>query len=149
MTMTGLFENIAHIVETHTTIVDKFYGTGKMVNVIQRLQGECDRQGGIILDTLWDERHLHRKLAEIKSYAFNFLVQSFLPNPSSSTVLRPTDGLSRTASPALKNENETVDSKAIDILLNELAVILARWNLYVKFLAVKCQVAAFNHESYH
>jgi conserved oligomeric Golgi complex subunit 4 len=61
-TLTGLFENIARIVETHTSIVDKFYGTGKMVRVIQRLQGECDRQGGIILDSLWDERNLQRKV---------------------------------------------------------------------------------------
>jgi COG4 transport protein, middle alpha-helical bundle len=61
-TVTGLFENIARIVETHTAIVDKFYGTGKMVRVIQRLQGECDRQGGIILDSLWDERNVQRKV---------------------------------------------------------------------------------------
>jgi COG4 transport protein len=25
-------------------------------------------------------------------------------------------------------------------MLNEIAVLLARWNLYIKFLAVKCQV---------
>ena len=61
-TLTALFENIARIVETHTTIVDRFYGTGKMVRVIQRLQGECDRQGGIILDSLWDERNIQRKV---------------------------------------------------------------------------------------
>jgi COG4 transport protein len=62
-TLTALFENIARIVETHTSIVDRFYGTGKMVRVIQRLQGECDRQGGIILDSLWDERHIQRKVS--------------------------------------------------------------------------------------
>ena len=37
-----------------------------MVRVIQRLQGECDRQGGIILDSLWDERHLQRKVSHKK-----------------------------------------------------------------------------------
>ena len=62
-TLTALFENIARIVETHTAIVDRFYGTGKMVRVIQRLQGECDRQGGIILDSLWDDRHIQRKVS--------------------------------------------------------------------------------------
>src|SRR5271156_6729104 len=61
-TLTALFENIARVVETHTAIVDRFYGTGKMVRVIQRLQGECDRQGGIILDSLWDDRHIQRKV---------------------------------------------------------------------------------------
>jgi conserved oligomeric Golgi complex subunit 4 len=62
LTLTALFENIARIVETHTSLVDRFYGTGKMVRVIQRLQGECDRQGGIILDSLWDERQIQRKV---------------------------------------------------------------------------------------
>jgi conserved oligomeric Golgi complex subunit 4 len=63
-TLTALFENIARIVETHTPLVDRFYGTGKMVRVIQRLQGECDRQGGIILDSLWDERNIQRKVRD-------------------------------------------------------------------------------------
>ena len=63
-TLTALFENIARIVETHTPLVDRFYGKGKMVRVIQRLQGECDRQGGIILDSLWDERHIQRKVRD-------------------------------------------------------------------------------------
>lgn len=39
----------------------------------------------------------------------------------------------------MNGTDDTIDSKAIDSLLNELAVILARWNLYIKFLAVKCQ----------
>jgi len=142
-TLTALFENIARIVETHASIVDRFYGTGKMVRVIQRLQGECDRQGGIILDSLWDDRHIQRKLAETKSYAFNFLVQSFLPNPPAPTQVRTAvDGRFRTNSPSplANGTDETIDSKAIDTLLNEIAVILARWNLYVKFLAINCQV---------
>ena len=154
-TLTALFENIARIVETHTSLVDRFYGTGKMVRVIQRLQGECDRQGGIILDSLWDERNIQRKvyqsldyvwfkLAETKSYAFNFLIQSFLPIPPSVSHIRSTadQGRFRTASPspAVNGTDETIDSKAIDSLLNEISVVLARWNLYIKFLAVKCQV---------
>ena len=50
----------------------------------------------------------------------------------------------RTGSPAPGQNgiDESIDSKSIDILLNELAVVLARWNLYVKFLAVKCQYDA-------
>ena len=70
-------------------------------------------------------------------------MQSFLPSPPTSTHIRSTiDGRFRTASPApaANGTDESIDSKAIDSLLNELAVVLARWNLYVKFLAVKCQV---------
>ena len=39
----------------------------------------------------------------------------------------------------MNGTDDTIDSKAIDSLLNEIAVVLARWNLYIKFLAVKCQ----------
>jgi conserved oligomeric Golgi complex subunit 4 len=69
--LTGLFENIALIVNAHTPLVDRFYGTGKMVRVIQRLQGECDRQGGIILDSLWDERNVQRKVSHSLVWFFN------------------------------------------------------------------------------
>jgi conserved oligomeric Golgi complex subunit 4 len=65
-TLTRLFENIALIVNAHTPLVDRFYGTGKMVRVIQRLQGECDRQGGIILDSLWDDRNVQRRVSHLR-----------------------------------------------------------------------------------
>jgi conserved oligomeric Golgi complex subunit 4 len=62
-----------------------------------------------------------------------------LPNPPTTTVQRTTsESRFRTASPSPATE-DTIDSKPIDILLNELSVVLARWNLYLKFLAVKCQ----------
>ena len=71
-------------------------------------------------------------------------MQSFLPAPLSSTHTRTStaEGRFRTAGPApsVNGTDDTVDAKAIDSLLNEIAVVLARWNLYIKFLAVKCQV---------
>ena len=89
------------------------------------------------------------KLAETKSYAFNFLVQSFLPAPPSSSHARSNadQGRFHTASPspAPNGTDDAIDSKAIDILLNEISVVLARWNLYIKFLAVKCQVLSIQN----
>jgi len=60
--MTRLFEHIATIVEQHGTLVDRHYGSGKMVKVIERLQVEVDTQGGIIIDTFMDERKMDRKV---------------------------------------------------------------------------------------
>ena len=140
--LTKLFEHVAQIVEHHGGLVEQHYGTGSMVKVIERLQLEADIQGGIIIDTWSDERSIDRKLTEIRSYAFTFLVQSFLP------AQPPRSGTPRAGSPASRNAvaeanartEEGVDMKDVDGLLNEIAVMLGRWSLYSKFVAAKCKV---------
>ncbi|KAJ5101511.1 hypothetical protein NUU61_003733 [Penicillium alfredii] len=118
--LTKLFEHIAQIIDGHGGLVERHYGSRKMGRVIERLQIEADVQGGIILDTWSDERHVDRKLMDIKSYAFTFLVQSFLPAQRADT------------------DEEGVDRKEIDGILNEMAVMLGRWSLYCRFLADTC-----------
>lgn len=139
--LTRLFEHIAQIVEGHGGLVERHYGAGKMVRVIERLQVEADVQGGIVLDTWGDEKNVDRRLTDVRSYPFSFLVQSFLLNQ------RPT-GISRTGSPAVggaangrASEDEGVDMKEVDGLLNEMAVMLGRWSLYTRFLSGKCRVS--------
>ncbi|RHZ71150.1 hypothetical protein CDV55_107410 [Aspergillus turcosus] len=131
--LTKLFEHIAQLIDGHGGLVERHYGPRKMNRVIERLQLEADLQGGIILDTWSDERHVDRKLTDIKSYAFTFLVQSFLPAQRSATP--------RSNSPATRDglaEDEGVDMKEIDGLLNEMAVMLGRWSLYCRFIAETC-----------
>ncbi|KAF1810819.1 COG4-domain-containing protein [Eremomyces bilateralis CBS 781.70] len=138
-TLTKLFEHIAQIVDGHEPLVERHYGVGMMVTVIERLQVEADVQGGIILDTWSEERVIDRKLTDIKSYAYSFLVQSFLPTQ------RPSMGPPRSGSPAIKDgavagrssEDEGVDMKEVDQLLSESAVMMGRWALYARFLASK------------
>ncbi|CAI7605650.1 unnamed protein product [Penicillium bialowiezense] len=129
--LTKLFEHIAQIIDGHGGLVEHHYGQRKMGLVIERLQIEADVQGGIILDTWGDERHVDRKLMDIKSYAFTFLVQSFLPAQRA--------GPPRSQSPATgPAEEEGVDMKEIDGILNEMAIMLGRWSLYCRFLADTC-----------
>lgn len=134
-TLSKLFEHIAQIVDGHGALVERHYGSRKMNRVIERLQLEADVQGGIVLDTWSDERHIDRKLMDVKSYAFTFLVQSFLPPQRTTTP--------RSNSPATRDvtaEDEGVDMKEIDGLLNEMAIMLNRWSLYSRFLAEACNV---------
>ena len=142
ITLTKLLEHIAQIVEHHGGLVERHYGVGRMVKVIERLQLEADVQGGIVLDTWSDERSVDRKLTDIRSYAFTFLVQSFLPaQPARS-------GTPRAGSPAKKGltaelqfrEDHGVNMKEIDAILGEIAVMLGRWSLYSNFIATKCKV---------
>ena len=137
---TKLFEHIAQIVDSHGGLIERHYGKGRMIRVIERLQVEADVQGGLIIDTWSDERNIERKLTDIRSYAFTFLVQSFLPVQPSKI------NLSRAGSPAVfdrgseqpRQEDEGADMKDVDGYLNELSVMLGRWALYSRFLAPKC-----------
>jgi hypothetical protein len=139
-TITKLFEHIAQIVDGHEPLVEQHYGTGMMARVIERLQIEADVQGGIVLDTWHDERTIDRKLTDIKSYAFSFLVQSFLP------VQKPAGGTPRSNSPAntvRTSEDEGVNMKEVDGLLGESALMLGRWALYSRFISDKCAVSSY------
>jgi hypothetical protein len=138
--ITKLFEHIAQIVDGHEPLVERHYGPGMMAKVVDRLQIEADVQGGIVLDTWHDERTIDRKLTEIKSYAFSFLVQSFLPSQ------KPAAGTSRSQSPAnvagRMSEDEGVNMKEVDALLGESALMLGRWALYSRFISSKCAVSS-------
>lgn len=140
--LTKLFEHIAQIVEHHGGLVERHYGVGRMVKVIDRLQLEADVQGGIVLDTWSDERSIDRKLTDIRSYAFTFLVQSFLPaQPARGGTPRagsPAKRASSTGQPS--TEDESVDMKQVDGILSEIALMLGRWSLYSSFIAAKCKV---------
>lgn len=129
--LSRLFEHLAQIIDGHGAQVERHYGPRKMNRVIERLQLEADVQGGIVVDTWSDERHIDRKLTDIKSYAFTFLVQSFLP------AQRPS-GRSHSPARVSTNDEEGVDLKEVDGLLNEMGVMLGRWSLYSRFVTAAC-----------
>ena len=139
---TKLFEHVAQIVEHHGALVERHYGIGRMEKVIECLQRETDLQGGIVLDTWSDKRNVDSKLTDIRSYAFTFLVQSFLPAPALRT------STPRTGSPGLKGslvetkgrEDGPIDMKEIDSCISEAALMLGRWSLYENFISNKCKV---------
>ncbi|KAL8667525.1 MAG: hypothetical protein Q9202_000741 [Teloschistes flavicans] len=145
--LTKLFEHIAQITEQHGGLVELHYGTGRMLRVVERLQMEADTQGGIIIDTWSDDRSIDRRLTDIRSYAFTFLVQSFLPAQSVKG-----GGTPRAGSPMSKgairdsrsHRDEGIDTKEIDILLNEMTVMAARWSLYCRFIALKYKESSPN-----
>lgn len=141
--LTKLFERIAQVVDEHGRLIERHYGTGKVIQVIEKLQAEADVQGSIILDSWSDIRGVDRKLMDTKSYPFSFLAQSILPPPPKGII-----GTSRVNSPALggglhnsqHGEDEGVDTKEVDTLLSEIAAMLDRWSLYSQFIARKCRV---------
>ncbi|KAI4281634.1 MAG: hypothetical protein L6R38_003542 [Xanthoria sp. 2 TBL-2021] len=140
--LTKLFEHVAQIVEHHGGLVELHYGAGSMVRVIERLQTEADIQGGIIIDTWSDERSIDRRLTDIRSYAFTFLVQSFLPaQPARSGTPRAgSPNKRRVPGDSRRQDEEGIDTKGIDTLLSEMTAMAARWSLYCRFIALQCKV---------
>ena len=140
--LTKLFEHIAQVIDGHTPLVERHYGVGTMKKVIERLHAEADVQAGMILDTWQDERIVDRKLTEVKSYAFNFLVQSFLPTQKGGAPI------SRAQSPSLKGTSnfdtpevdEQIDMKEVDQILNEITAMLGPWSLYLRFISSRTTV---------
>lgn len=140
--LTKLFEHIAEVVDGHSHLVQRHYGSGTIITVMQRLHAEADKQGGIILDTWYDERTIDRKFSDVKSYAYNFLVQSFLQPPKGTATPR-----SMSPSPALKPvelEEESVDIKEVDQVLGEITAMLGHWSLYLRFVSSRVHVRVRN-----
>jgi hypothetical protein len=61
-TLVRLFESIAVIIDQHQPVVTKYYGPGKMLRVIQRLQEESDTRSRKILEAFEEERGISRKV---------------------------------------------------------------------------------------
>ncbi|KAG7092221.1 hypothetical protein E1B28_008588 [Marasmius oreades] len=113
--LTALFESVAMIIDQHTPVVEKYYGEGKMKQVIERLLQECDRVISGIIERWEEERTISRKLSDVQS------VQT-----SSPTNRRQTSNIS--------TEDDVLDPREIDKLLVEMSGIVGRWSLFKIYL---------------
>lgn len=58
--LTSLLESIAHIIDQHQPVVDKYYGTGRMRKVVGRLVAESDRVVKNLVEGWEEERRVGR-----------------------------------------------------------------------------------------
>uniref|UniRef100_A0A8H7Y2D9 Conserved oligomeric Golgi complex subunit 4 n=1 Tax=Psilocybe cubensis TaxID=181762 RepID=A0A8H7Y2D9_PSICU len=117
---------IAMIVDQHQPVVEKYYGPGKMQNVVRRLLEESDRVTKSLINGWEEDRSMQRKLTEVSNNP---------PMPLYSSLRRPA-------------EDNAVDPREIDKVLSELAGMLGRWNLFKKFLSesLKGNVGSTNED---
>jgi len=66
-TLTLLFEGIARVVEIHQPLIETYYGPGRLVTVLTRLQAECDTQAGNIFAEVRRRRGIKDKVARLES----------------------------------------------------------------------------------
>lgn len=101
-----------------------------------------DVQGGIVLDTWSEERSVDRKLTDVKSYAYTFLVQSFLAAPRGTGTPRSQSPMPPNRTSKLEDETEDgIDMKEIDQVLSEITSMLGHWSLYVRFVSSRAMVS--------
>lgn len=63
---TYIFEMAANVIEKQKLFVQKEYGQGKVIRLIQRLQREIDIQLCIMVDTFIEKKSIKRKINDIK-----------------------------------------------------------------------------------
>ncbi|KAI8347136.1 COG4 transport protein-domain-containing protein [Mortierella sp. GBAus27b] len=143
-TLIRLFESVAVIIDQHQPVVEKYYGPGKMLRVIQRLQEESDVRSRKILESFEEERDVKRKVTEIKAF-----------RDPKRNALRPTGSIrSLTPQPGVSNTQqalavpEVIDPRELDINLNEMVLISQRSHLYNRFLEsrAKSEIEHFANE---
>ncbi|WVQ77082.1 hypothetical protein IAR50_006765 [Cryptococcus sp. DSM 104548] len=79
--LTTLLESIAHIIDQHQSVVDKYYGSGRMAAVVLRLVGESDRVVRNLVEGWEEERRVGRLISDTKSSSFLLLSNPALLPP--------------------------------------------------------------------
>jgi conserved oligomeric Golgi complex subunit 4 len=134
-----LFETIAAIVDKQESRVESLYGTGHMLRVLQRLQKEADVQSAIILDTFSESKQISRKASKAFYIALSLIHLTFQSQRAEIKQVRDASSNWRPTPNTCKES--TIDSRELDIILNELASISQRTQLFDRFLHTRAKVA--------
>ncbi|ORX36086.1 COG4 transport protein-domain-containing protein [Kockovaella imperatae] len=92
--LTSLLESIAHIIDQHQPVVDKYYGQGHMRTVVGRLVAESDRVIRNLVEGWEEERRVGRLISETKQSRFSLLQSPQLCPPLFASLHTSTNQLS-------------------------------------------------------
>nr|CAG4650012.1 EOG090X02VY [Sida crystallina] len=101
-----LLEEVACIMDINQPLVETFYGPGRLIQVVEHLQQECDQQANIILNEFYRTRQLNQLISQISEYKDN-----------------------RSQTTANK-----CDPRDLDTVLAELTLMSARTDIYLRFI---------------
>ncbi|THH10833.1 hypothetical protein EW145_g1057 [Phellinidium pouzarii] len=121
--LTALFESVCSILDQHQSVVEKYYGKGRMYTVVKKLIRECDKVVKKLLDGWEEERSMSQKIAET----------ALSVSPSFSSTTR------KQSSQMSTHDDEKVDPRDIDKVLNEIAAMISRFSAFRRFLGVNLQ----------
>lgn len=129
------------IIDQHQPVVEKYYGNGKMANVIVRLLQECDRVAKSLTESWEEERSMKRKVIHKTAPTIahpDRLQLSEITNVVPSPILTsPANRRQPTQGSTVEDE---VDAREIDKVISEAAGMASRWNLFRRFLYDRLRV---------
>ena len=70
-TLTFLLEGVARIVEIHQPLVETYYGPGRLLQVVEHLQPECDKQASQVLVEFRRTRQLDKQIRQVSEALSN------------------------------------------------------------------------------
>jgi len=106
-TLTLLLEGVARILEIHQPLVETYYGPGHLLQVVEYLQIECDRQANQILSEFRRARLLDKQIRQVSEALANNSVRV---------------------------HSDKCDPRNLDIVLGELTLLSSRTELYFRFI---------------
>ncbi|KIR35473.1 hypothetical protein I352_01748 [Cryptococcus deuterogattii MMRL2647] len=117
--LTSLLESIAHIIDQHQPVVEKYYGRGRMGAVVGRLVGESDRAVKSLVEGWEEERRVGRLIGDTKSSSFLLLSNpsllpplfpSLLPSNANPITLATLANSTTSALPNLSSASHLIQS---------------------------------------
>lgn len=127
--LTLVFENFARVIEVNQPIIEAYYGFGHLIHFLQHLQPECDREVKRVIAEFHKSRQVQSRMQKINEY------QKSSGQPNLGHFRKPSGG-----------SIDKLDAKEIDGLLNEITIMHARAELYIKFMRRRIAVSNV-HES--
>lgn len=105
--LTLLVEGVARILEIHQPLVETYYGPGHLLQVVEYLQPECDRQANQILAEFRRTRQLDKQIRQVSE---------------------------ATANSNVRSQIDKCDPRNLDVVLGELTLLSSRTELYFRFI---------------
>nr|CAG4646891.1 EOG090X02VY [Megafenestra aurita]SVE92281.1 EOG090X02VY [Megafenestra aurita] len=113
--LTVLLESVARIVEIHQPLVETYYGPGRLLQVVEHLQPECDKQANQILAEFRRSRQLDKQI-RLVTETMTSSRQEFSYSLFGKVL------------------SEKCDPRILDAVLAELTLLSSRTELYLSFM---------------
>ncbi|OLY77851.1 Conserved oligomeric Golgi complex subunit 4 [Smittium mucronatum] len=152
--LTNLFDSVAYLIDSNTTLVERYYGQGSMIRIIEHLQLELDNRSVLILESFEDERQISKLKFQVQ-----FSKTQILSDLSNISSMKHLDNYSRAPGtpgkipPASKDDqqslsksttilqnpqfdpvNDDVDVVSISKLVAELGMMVSKGQSFLQFL---------------
>lgn len=119
--LAALYERIAKLIDSHQPLVETYYGPGYLINLVRLILKESDRLSRKILEEFRNVRKLQLITREIQKAT----------NPK---LITQNTMSSNRATPVGPQLPAGLDPRNIDSILNEMALIISRSEVFLNFL---------------